>query len=75
MLIVLLENWRTICDWLEEEGYKSRQSIQTQANQSIPIDAKATISNVNYQKQKVEIGVLIQLVLPLPSDSSKKDSN
>jgi hypothetical protein len=70
-----LENWRNICCWLDDAGYKSQEVIQTQSNQSIPIDAKATISNVNYQKQKVEIGVLIQLVLPLPSDSSKTDSN
>ena len=70
-----LENWRNICCWLDEAGYKSQQTNQTQSNQSIPIDAKATISNVNYQKQKVEIGILIQLVLPTPSDSSKTDSN
>jgi hypothetical protein len=70
-----LDHWRTICCWLEEAGYKSQQINQTQSNQSIPIDAKVHISNINIENQAIEIGLLIRLALPTPSDSSKKDSN
>jgi hypothetical protein len=70
-----LENWRNICCWLDDAGYKSQEIIQNQSNQSIPIDAHAHVSNVDVENQTIEIGVLIQLVLPLPTDSSKTDSN
>jgi hypothetical protein len=70
-----LDNWRDICSLLDEAGYKSQQTNNTQANQSMPIYAQVHVSNLNIENEKIEIGVLIQLVLPLPSDSSKKDSN
>lgn len=70
-----LENWRNICGWLLEAGYKSQQINQSQSDQSRNLDAKVHISNINIENQAIEIGVLIQLVLPLPSDSSQKDSN
>ena len=54
-----LDNWRDIGGWLLEAGYKSQQTNKTQSNQSIPVDAQIHISNINYQKQKIKIGVLI----------------
>jgi len=70
-----LENWRNIYGWLDEAGYKSQQTNQTQANQSIPIDAQVHISNINFEGDKIKIGILIQLPSSLSSDSSKTDSN
>jgi len=70
-----LDHWRNICGWLEEAGYKSQQTHKTEENQSRILDAQVHVSNLNVENEKIEIGVLIQLVLPNPSDSSKKDSN
>jgi len=73
--MALIENWRNICCWLDEAGYKSQQIIQTQANQSRILDAQVHVSNLKVENEKIEIGVLIRLALPSPSDSSQKDSN
>jgi thymidine kinase len=70
-----LNNWRDICGWLEDAGYKSQQIVQTQSDNSRNLDAKVHISNINIENQTIELGVLIQLTLPSSSDSSKKDSN
>ncbi|EDN70948.1 hypothetical protein BGP_1677 [Beggiatoa sp. PS] len=71
-----MENINThFCCWLDEAGYKSQQIIQTQSNQSRILDAKVHISNINFEGDKIEIGINIKLALPSPSDSSQKDSN
>jgi len=67
-----VENWRNICEWLEEAGYKA--ATQSQLSNPIPVDAKVHISNINIENNKIEIGINLQLVVPLPSDSSNKDS-
>jgi len=69
-----IENWRNICQWLEEVGYKNQQTEQPQSKNSmqIPVDAQVHISNIN-GKNQLEIGMFIQLVVPLPSDTSKEN--
>ncbi len=54
-----IENWRNICQWLEESGYKSK-SIE-KSNHPTPLDAKVNIENINIDSEKIEIGILIQL--------------
>jgi hypothetical protein len=65
-----MENWRNVCQWLEGAGYKNQKKSQSQSNHSIPVTAQAHI--INYEKQKIEIDVLIQLVLPSSSDALKE---
>ncbi len=68
-----VENWRNICQWLEEAGYKCQQAAtQSQLSNPIPVDATVHISNINFEGDKIEIGILLQLPNPLPSDSSNK---
>ena len=70
-----IENWRNICQWLEEVGYKNQQTEQSQANNQIPVDAQVHSSSINIGNQQIEIefGMVVQLVVPLPSDSSKRN--
>ncbi|EDN70951.1 hypothetical protein BGP_1680 [Beggiatoa sp. PS] len=71
-----LDHWRNICCWLDEAGYKSQQTNQSQSNQSRILDAQVHIENINVdENEKIEIGINIKLALPSPSDSSQKDSN
>jgi hypothetical protein len=58
---------------LEEAGYKNQMVVQSESNQSIPVDAKVHISNINIEGEKIEIGILIQLFVPLFSEIFKKD--
>jgi len=70
-----VENWRNICQWLEEAGYKCQPAAtQSQLSNPIPVDAKVHISNINIENQSIElqIGILLQLPNPLFSDSSNK---
>ncbi|OAD21258.1 hypothetical protein THIOM_002978, partial [Candidatus Thiomargarita nelsonii] len=71
-----VENWRNICEWLEEAGYKCQQAAtQSQLSNPIPVDAKVHIENINIdENNQIEIGLNIRLAVPLPSDSSNKDS-
>jgi hypothetical protein len=70
-----VENWRNICEWLEDAGYKCQQAAtQSQLSNPIPVDATVHISNINIENQTIEIGILLQLPIPLLSDSSNKDS-
>ncbi|MEN8220405.1 MAG: helix-turn-helix domain-containing protein [Pseudomonadota bacterium] len=68
-----VENWRNICQWLEDAGYKYQPAAtQSQLSNSVPVDAKVHISNINFEGDKIEIGILLQLPIPSPSDSSNK---
>jgi len=70
-----IENWRNICQWLEQEGYKYPPKIESQSNQSVPVEAKVHISSITIENQTknqtMDIGVLIQLTVPFPSYNSK----
>ncbi len=70
-----IENWRNICQWLEAAGYKNQIVVQSKSNQSIPVGAKVHIENINIDNisNQIEIGILIQLPVPLFSETLKKD--
>lgn len=59
-----VENWRNICQWLEESGYKS-QSVEnpSKSNHPIQVNAKVHIENITIDENNnnIEIGILIQL--------------
>ncbi|KHD08301.1 hypothetical protein PN36_27365 [Candidatus Thiomargarita nelsonii] len=65
-----VENWRNICEWLEDAGYKTQQTTPSQSNNSVPVDAKVHIENMNIGHHKIEIS--IKLVASLPSDYLKE---
>jgi len=64
-----------ICQWLEEAGYRNQIVTQSESNQSIPVNAKVHIENINIDNisNQIQIGVLLQLAVPLPSETFKKD--
>lgn len=71
-----IENWRNICQWLEEAGYKNKSTLtESQLSNSIPVEAKIHISNLNIgnfienNKIEMEIGFNIQVVASLDSKS------
>jgi len=64
-----IDNWRNICQWLEEEGYKHSPKTQSQSKPSIPLEAQVKIENINIENQTIDI--LVQLTVPFPSYNSK----
>jgi len=69
-----VENWRNICQWLDDAGYKSG-AIQSQLSNPMPVDAKVHIENINIENNKIKIdfAINIQLIVPLSSGSSSKE--
>jgi len=67
-----IENWRCICQWLEEAGYKNQ--IVTQSNQSIPVDAKVHISNINIEGEKLKLAYFFNYLFPYYQKRLKKIS-
>lgn len=52
-----VENWRNICEWLQDAGYKTQSSAETPANSSIPVDIVGKIANIRIEKDKITIEI------------------
>jgi len=69
-----IKNWRNICQWLEEAGYKTQQLTQPKLDNRMPTyAAKIHIESINITKdQEIEININVKLPLPSPPNSPKE---
>ena len=58
-----IENWRSICQWLEEAGYKAQKTSQSESNHSIPVDTKVHIEKITVENKKIEIRINTQITI------------
>ncbi|TAG88898.1 MAG: helix-turn-helix domain-containing protein [Oscillatoriales cyanobacterium] len=72
-----VENWRNITEWLEEAGYKTQLSAESQVSDSLPVDTWVKIGSISIEKDKIMIiGVYIRNIAEtLPSQPPTEDSN
>ncbi len=56
-----VENWRSICQWLEEAGYKAQN--QSQSNDGIPVETKVHIEKISVENNKIEICMNTQIII------------
>ncbi len=71
-----MENWRNICEWLQNEGYKTESSPQEQAGNCIPVDIVGKIANISIKKNKITIEIdLLQLADEAGSELPKEDED
>jgi len=69
-------NWRNICNWLEEAGYKPQPSIESKFSNSSAMEALVKLVNIGWlEKGTVSIDVNIQLTFPSSSESCKTDNS
>jgi hypothetical protein len=69
-------NWRNICNWLEEAGYKPQPFIESKFSSSSPMEALVKLVNIGWlEKGTVSIDVNIQLTFPSSSESCKTDNS
>lgn len=78
-----VENWRSICQWLEEAGYKAQN--QSQSNDGIPVETKVHIEKISVENNKIEICINTQItintqlivngfcIVPLPLEVSQTE--
>ncbi|XZN99039.1 MAG: helix-turn-helix transcriptional regulator [Microcoleus sp.] len=72
-----VENWRNITEWLEEAGYKTQLSAESQVSDSLPVDTWVKIGSISIEKDKIMIiGVYIRNIAEtLPSQPPTADLN
>ncbi|MDF0552474.1 DNA-binding response regulator [Kamptonema sp. UHCC 0994] len=68
-------NWRNICNWLEEAGYKALSSVESKFSSSLPMEALVQIVGMGFKESTVSIDVNIQLTFPSSSESPKTDNS
>lgn len=69
-------NWRNICNWLNDAGYKKLSSGENLFNNSLPQEALVKIVNVDFlQENTISIDINLQLHFPsnLKGDESKNN--
>ena len=64
-------NWRNIPNWLEEEGYKTKSSVQSHSSNYLPQVPLVNIVNIglNNQTHAITIDIHLQLTFPSPPDT------
>jgi len=69
-------NWRNICNWLEEAGYKALSSVESKFSSSSPMEALVKLVNIGWlEKGTVSIDINIQLTFPSTSETPKTDNS
>lgn len=69
-----VDNWRNICEWLQEAGYRAKLPSEDPANNCIPVDILGKIANIKVEKDKITIEIdLRRMVDKLPSEPAKED--
>nr|CAD5986473.1 hypothetical protein NO713_05636 [Planktothrix pseudagardhii] len=69
-------NWRNICNWLNDAGYKKLSSGENLFNNSLPQEALVKIIGINIHKENtISIDINLQLHFPsnLKGDESKNN--
>lgn len=64
-----VDNWRNICEWLYEAGYKSQLSDKLQVGDSLPVDLLVKRANISFEKNQILIDLNIRLAAQISSDS------
>ena len=71
-----VDNWRNICEWLQEAGYRAKSPSEYPANNCIPVDILGKIANIKVEKDKITIEIdLRRLGDKFPSEPPKEDIN
>lgn len=70
-----VNNWRSISQWLEQAGYKTKPSFSfSQSGVTIPIEiSQSSIKITNNKANRITIQISVLLITSLPSDSSEDD--
>jgi hypothetical protein len=64
-----VENWRNISEWLQEAGYKTHSSIESELNDSVSIKFLVKKANITLEKNQLIIDFNLRIIAPSPLDS------
>jgi predicted nucleotide-binding protein (sugar kinase/HSP70/actin superfamily) len=66
-------NWRNICDWLEEAGYKPLPSIESKFSNYSPTEALVKIVGMSFKESTISMDINIRLEFPSTSETLKTE--
>ena len=61
-----LHNWRNICEWLEEAGYKSQSPLEPESEDCLPLKFLIKKANVVLNKNQVIVDINLRIVADSP---------
>ncbi|MCC3408468.1 MAG: DNA-binding response regulator [Microcoleus sp. PH2017_10_PVI_O_A] len=67
-------NWRNIPNWLEEEGYKTKSSVQSQSTNYLPNELLVKIGNICFDTNTGTIDINIRVSLPSFSECQRTEN-
>ncbi len=70
-----VENWRNICEWLDEAGYKCKIFYQDKLSECIPVDILGKIANISIKKDKITIEIDLRSAKKNSSEPPSPNSN
>ncbi|WP_333095020.1 MULTISPECIES: helix-turn-helix domain-containing protein [unclassified Microcoleus] len=65
-----IENWRNIAEWLEDAGYKTKPPAKFPIQDGVSENSKVNVTNISFENNQIQIGVYLQITVPLPSELS-----
>ena len=69
-----VDNWRNICEWLREAGYKTKLSDKLQVGESLPVDLLVKKANISFENNQILIDLNIRLAAQISSDSPTEEA-
>ncbi|WP_017718640.1 helix-turn-helix transcriptional regulator [Kamptonema formosum] len=70
-----VENWRNICEWLEEAGYKAQSSAESQSDDCLPIKFLIKKANITLDKNQVIIDINLRIIASSPIEPPIEDTD
>lgn len=61
-----IHNWRNICEWLEEVGYKSPSPLEPESEDCLPLQFLIKKANVVLNKNQIVVDINLRIVADLP---------
>lgn len=65
-----VENWRNINEWLEEAGYKTQSSIESQLSDRLQIKFLIKKANISLERNNIIVDLNLRIVAPNPQAGS-----
>ncbi|MBW4495078.1 MAG: helix-turn-helix domain-containing protein [Oscillatoria princeps RMCB-10] len=70
-----VDNWRNICEWLQEAGYKAQPPAQSQARNFFPESSVVNITNISIDNKQLVIIINLRIPISPASEPPKEDLN
>jgi hypothetical protein len=70
-----VDNWRNICEWLQEAGYRAQPPAQSPAMNLLPERSVVNITNITIDNKQLVIVINLRIPTSPASEPPKEDLN